>query len=168
MADQVKNCKVCGEEIKATAKRCPHCTSYLSYLNIPIIIAIIGAALLLWSSSMASHNMKRETLYTAENKLVVLDTIQKYSKEDCGTYIVILGKLKNQTDKAWTDLHFEVRFFNDKNELVDTLNSQLYSVVVGPRQESDFRIREKAAAPENQYKRYKIKISKAQEDFRFF
>lgn len=168
MSDQMKTCHMCGEDIKSNAKRCPHCTSYLSKMNLPVVIAIIGIGIVIASRLMMPNPANRETIYDGGNKLVIFDTSQKYAKDDCGTFITILGKLKNQTDKTWTDVHFEVKFFNDKNELVDTVNPELYSIVIAPQKETAFRIREKAAAFEGQYKRYEIKITKALEDFRFF
>jgi hypothetical protein len=167
MTEQTKTCRMCGEEIKAIAKRCPHCTNYQSKINAPILIVIIGLAIVFAARFMMPTPFKRETLYDADNKLVIVETNHKYGKDDCGSFIAILGKLKNQTDKTWSDVHFEVKFYNDKNELVDTLNSELYSIVIAPQKESSFRIREKAAALEGQYKRHEIKITKAQEDFKF-
>ncbi len=168
MSEQTKACRMCGETIKSKAKRCPHCTSYLSIFNLPIIVAITSIAIIIVVRFSMPNPANRETIYDGGNKLVILDTSQKYAKDDCGTFIAIIGKLKNQTDKTWTDIHFEVKFFNDKNELVDTLNPELYSIVVAPHKETSFRIREKAAAHEGEYKRYEIKITKALEDFRFF
>jgi hypothetical protein len=169
MTDQMKTCRICGEEIKAIAKRCPHCTSFQSKINAPIIIVIIGLAIVIATRFiMPTHTTNRETIYDADNKLTILETTHKYAKDDCGSFITILGKLRNQTEKTWSDVHFEVKFYNDKNELVDTLNPELYSIVIPPKKDASFRIREKAAAPEGQYKRYEIKISKAQEDFKFF
>jgi hypothetical protein len=171
MTDQMKTCRMCGEEIKAIAKRCPHCTHFQSRINAPIVIVIIGLAIVIATRFMMPSPLKRETLYNSDNKLTILETTHKYGKDDCGSFIAILGKLKNQTEKTWTDVHdvhFEVKFYNEKNELVDTLNSQLYSIVIGPKKETSFRIREKAAALEGQYKRHEITITKAQEDFKFF
>ena len=167
MAEQTKTCRMCGEEIKAIAKRCPHCGSYLKIMNVPVLIAIVGLAIIIAARFMMPTPFSRETLYDADNKLIIAETTHKYGKDDCGSFIAILGKLKNQTEKTWTDVHFEVKFYNEKNELVDALNSQLYSIIISPKKEMSFRIREKAAALESQYKRHEIKITKAQEDFKF-
>jgi len=162
---------MCGEQIKAIAKRCPHCTHFQSKFNSPlvifgIVIAFIVITRFLLPSSARLPN--RETIYGSEKKLTILETSHKYSKDDCGSFITILGKLRNETGKAWNDVHFEVKFYNEKAELIDTLNSQIYSLVVAPKEEASFRIREKAAAPADQYKRYDIRITKAQEDFKLF
>lgn len=168
MTDQLKICRMCGEEIKANAKRCPHCTQFQSKINAPIVVVIIGLAILLAFQLIGLSPVNRETIYGSENKLMVLETTHKYGNDDCGSFIAILGKLKNQSDKTWTDVHFNVKFYNEKDELVDTLNAQLYSIVVAPKKEASFRIREKAAAPAGQYRRHEIIITKAQEDFKFF
>lgn len=171
MTEQTKTCHMCGEQIKAIAKRCPHCTQHQSKFNSPIIIFGIVLALIIVTRFLlpsTSRLPNRETIYGSDNKLVILETTHKYSKDDCGSFITILGKLRNDTEKAWNDVHFEVKFYNDKAEQIDTFNSQLYSLVVAPKKEASFRIREKAAAPADQYKRYDIRITKAQEDFKLF
>ncbi len=47
MTDQTKTCRMCGETIKSNAKRCPHCTSFQSIINFPVVIALIGIAIII-------------------------------------------------------------------------------------------------------------------------
>jgi len=46
ISPDTKICKMCGEEIKAVARRCPHCTSFQSAFS-PGLIMIVVMVLLM-------------------------------------------------------------------------------------------------------------------------
>lgn len=86
-----------------------------------------------------------------------------YGKDDCGSYISVIGKLRNDTDIAWENVYFEARFYDTNNKLIDTISDNNHDLVVLPNADGAFRVRGRADKPEQSYHRFDLIIKKARE-----
>jgi hypothetical protein len=97
------------------------------------------------------------------DELMVVGPEMHYSTDEEGNYVSIIGTIQNVGDIDWEDPHFEVRFFDSSDELIDTISSVDYGLVLVSDEESTFRIRARADKPEQSYHRFEVLIRRARE-----
>ena len=171
---ELKQCHTCGEEIKSFAKRCPHCSTWQSKWRLdpsdPKITVFLGilfiVCLVLIFYQLGNYEEKNFQDYASN--LTVTDSKLNYGTTNYGSFISVIGKLKNESDIAWEDIHFEVNYYDSEGNLIDTVSSKDYGLVVLPHDESTFKVRGNADKKEEEYKDYRIIIKTAEEYKRWF
>lgn len=169
-SEQSKICPQCEEEIKGTARKCPHChswqTGWLLFLANPgvsTIIVFAGLALFYFFlfRDMFEGNKDFSKYRT---QIQILDLVRSYSEDPkTGPMITTMGRIKNNTDVKWRHVVFEVQYFNNEGKLIDTLSDSQYDFVLIPHEEQTFRIRGAAAKPELEYAGQKVFVRDAEE-----
>jgi hypothetical protein len=79
------------------------------------------------------------------------------------TFIVCTGELMNNSDVTWEHLRFEVQYFNESGELIDTISDKNYSLTLPPHDRVTFRVMDKAGRPAHQYATHKVYVKWAEE-----
>jgi hypothetical protein len=96
-----------------------------------------------------------------KDKLQFASHNMSFSKEKDREFVNVVGTIKNGTNIVWRDVHVEARFFNEKNELVDTVSGNLRDVVIRPNSDSAFRVSGYATRPSQEYTRTLLTITSA-------
>jgi hypothetical protein len=171
---EIKQCHACGEEIKSIAKRCPHCQTWQSKWRLEptdpkffiiwiIMMVVIFSVLFLRTGFFGKKNFQDYA-----SSLVITDSKLNYGSDSCGSFISVIGRIKNNSDVTWEHIHFEVQFYNSDKKLIDTISDSNYDLVVLPHSESAFKARGKADNNKDAYQNYKILIKKAKESEKWF
>jgi hypothetical protein len=84
-----------------------------------------------------------------------------FSKDGDREFFAVVGTLKNETDIEWRSPHVEARFFNSKDELIDTMPSKLSEVVLLPKSSAAFRITGYTARPSSEYTKVDVTVTTA-------
>ncbi len=98
-----------------------------------------------------------------KNQIIIEKSEISYNIDGGKSYVAVIGTLRNESDKSWEDLHFEVQYFDANNRLIDTNSENVYDIVVPAHGKSAFRVRDRAAQPQSSYGHYEIFIKKARE-----
>ncbi len=111
--------------------------------------------------STFDHNKNEFEKY--RSLVVVQDSKIHYAKEGDNNFVSTIGVIKNNSDKKWKELRFEVQYFNQSGALIDTQSDSDYSLVLLPNTEHAFRVRESADKPEAEYASHKVFIRGARD-----
>ena len=174
--DEMKECKTCGEEIKAKALKCPRCQTWQTKWKYDqsnpkhhlIFIAILfGAMGIMFYSSLGSIFNTNEF---SDNKslVVVKDSKVSFTEKECGTTVSIIGTITNNSEESWKDFNFEAQFFNENNELIDTVSDQNYDLILLPNDDGTFKVTGAADKSEASYNHHKVIIKDARENSSLF
>lgn len=129
---EMKQCYAYGEEVKSTAKRCPHCQTWLRKWGIDpsdpkfviwwivIVITVIVTTIL----ATAIFKSEDKKFHDYRSRLTITESKLHYSYEECCSSVSVLGKIKNESDIPWEDIHFEVQFYDSENKLIDTFSER--------------------------------------------
>ncbi len=98
-----------------------------------------------------------------KNQILITHSELEFGKNDCGTTLVVLGKIKNNSELSWENPQFEVKFFDNKNKLFDTGQDELYSFIIPPESEIPFKVTISKDFPEERYISHEIKLLTAKE-----
>ena len=172
MAD-TKICPACGEEIKAIAKKCPHCLTWQSKWKIDqsnpkyqlfwvaVIIFFLGFSF--YFKSTVADKFNTSNFNENRQLLTIKNSKMDYVVRECGGFISILGTITNNSPVAWENIYFEARFYNSNNELIDSISDNDYNLVALANSDSTFVIDGKAHKSKNEYDHYDLIIKKARE-----
>lgn len=171
-AQNEKACIACGQPILESAKKCPHCLSwqYRMYRRwfhpatwIALIVIFGGIVLIPMGSVLYDLSHKGSSQFRPSESLSVVESKVHYGIEKDVPYVSCIGTIRNNTDTAWEDLHFQVRFFDSAGQLIDTLSDSEYSLVARPHSEGAFRVRGRADKPADQYVTHKVEVTWAKD-----
>ena len=169
--EDMKECPSCCEQINAKAIKCPRCQAWQSkwrydpsnlkhqLIFITVLLSVFGAAYTGFIDSMLSPGNfdDNKSLIKIENSNF------NYAIKDCGARISVIGSIHNDSEITWKDVYFEVQFFNDKNELIDTISENRYDLILLPKDKTTFKLTGAADKEKSLYDHHKIIIKSARE-----
>lgn len=145
---QAKVCPFCAETIKVTAKLCPFCRSkqgrYVVWtqellIAVPSVILIVVAIVVIACIAPKEKGVGGRSFNGHRSDLVVLST----SLDRTGTKpdIWLTGIVTNQGEYPWRVHELEVRFLDQRGNLLDVSHPKVEDLfVVQPRQEHGFKV----------------------------
>ena len=161
---KTKECIMCFSEIDARAKKCPKCTSlqakFSNLENNPILVGLAGLLLIGVFAYIFYQNFYVRTL---ENKAIqnLKATVTEVStkKESDYLYVACIGNIKNDTDFQFKKIKFQVNFFTEQNELVDTFSITDENINILSNTSTNFRVRGIGQKESIEYKRCVVKVA---------
>jgi len=87
----------------------------------------------------------------AIGQLSVSNTSLSYAVEDGRGIVTTLGTVKNASDACFSQIVFEVKYFDAKGALIDVVTRPAYGLVVQSSKEVAFRVRDEADKPKDAY-----------------
>jgi len=161
-----KNCIMCYSEIDSRAKKCPNCTSlqakYSNLENNPILIGILGAMIIGIFGFIIYNNFYIRSLEEkAVNDLKVSVTDISSKIEGDTLYVACMGDIQNNSEFEFRDVKYQVDFFSDKNELVDTFTVIDEDIRLKAKSPTNFRVRGLAQKESTMYKNCVVKVADA-------
>jgi len=169
--EDMKECPSCCEQINAKAIKCPRCQAWQSkwrydqsnikhqIIFITLLLLVMGAAYSGFIDSMFGSGdfNDKKSLIKVENSNF------NYAIQDCGARVSVIGTINNGSDTTWKDVSFEVQFYNDKNELIDSISDNKYDLVLLPKDTTTFKLTGAADKEQSLYDHHKIIIKSARE-----
>ena len=126
-SEERKPCRYCAEQIRPEARLCPFCGSTLRnaiYLSLDFpatVVTVLTALATLWF--VQKHLISKRDFSKYRDQLVVLhSSLLPTTKK--GIPLEMVGIVTNRTTHAWDEMNFEVRFYDAKGEMVDSLESR--------------------------------------------
>jgi len=121
------------------------------------IAAIIGFTLGIVASSLAACPQDNEAQVTPKD-LTVTDTSFRIVENKDDRSILTVGALKNTSSSCIDNIRVEVRYFDAKGALIDTVTQQLYQVEAPPHEEVSFRVYADAAQIKAAYATQNVRV----------
>ena len=93
--------------------------------------------------------------------LAVIDPLFSFSENGGQRVVNTLGTIRNASVDCFSDVVIEVKYFDAKSNLIDTVTEPLYGVVVPGKQEVAFRVRDAAAQSKEAYVSQSVRVVSA-------
>lgn len=129
-----KECVACRQSIHERAKICPQCKQpQIRALGLKVCI---GLALLCTLVPGAAFGLKAYTALNRDEDVAVVNSQVVYAEFDEKRRPVVVGVVRNRTERPLRGVRIEVRLFNAGDELVGVCEPHVYRL--RPRDEAVF------------------------------
>ncbi|HXR05135.1 MAG TPA: hypothetical protein VN836_10555 [Verrucomicrobiae bacterium] len=146
---QTKVCPLCAETIKAVAKVCPFCRSKQGryvflrqelFMAVPSLALIILAIVVIAWFAPKDKGVGGRSFAGQRSDLAVLGTSLDRDKIKAQDFW-LTGTVTNQSEYPWRVHEFEVRFLDERGNLLDVRHPEVKDLfVVQSHQEHGFRV----------------------------
>lgn len=172
MSAVTKECPICCEAIHARAKKCPHCHQWQSRVHtivlhpafgilcgmLPLFL-IYGAGA--WLFYRAANVESRDfTPYIGQ--MTVLESRISFFGNAEEPRVMTVGSLRNDSPHAWSNLEFDVKYFDSDGNLIDAASERTYKTVSAGG-ELAFAVTSQAHQPAEAYASQSVSVRWAEE-----
>jgi len=165
--ENTKKCRLCGEDIKSTAKRCPNCQSWQSKWHVEsnsmstIVFSLLFYTVLLLFIFFKVTESDRYDFQDFASNFTFVENNLNFGTDNSGDFISVVGRIRNDTDLKWDDVYIEVRFFDQDNKTIDVISTSAWGLTLTPNSKTAFKARGRADRKREDYKEYEITIKSA-------
>jgi len=168
-SEQTKVCPLCAETIKAAAKVCPYCQSRQSRFALwkqelgGVIGVLFCVGILIWVGACVLPDDKRPDYSKFVRHRDELDVVRVLVERDQKKQeLWVSGCVTNKGSYSWRVHELEVRFLDDRDNLLNVLHPQCESpFVVQPGHESAFKVSLNASTYTNAVPKYIVRVQSA-------
>jgi len=167
-----KLCRMCYEEIDERARRCPHClrwqTRSAAILSSGLLGWLLGTLLVVGLVALFMHTILKPfrspdecAVYAGQIQVTESHMLFGESKE--GPVVLVVGRLRNNSDVEWESVHLQAEFFDESDSLVNVETEWQYGRHIMPWGESAFKVRGPADLPRERYATYSVTVTGAED-----
>jgi cbb3-type cytochrome oxidase subunit 3 len=159
-----KLCLACKEAIHQDAKRCPHCHQpqdrLILFFSSGWGVALLTGCLV----AFGAYSLYRSQQKFSDHVSSIGTSSFKLHLEGVGesAYASCIAVVSNETKVTWREVYAEAKYFNEKNEIVDTASERLRGVVLPAKGTAIVRVLERAAQSPSAYSRCELQIKDAE------
>ena len=95
------------------------------------------------------------------NDLKILDSSLSFEDKNGYNSILVIGNIRNNSDKIYENIVVEIKFFNLDKVLIDTFTNELYGNIAPANDTVAFRSQGAAAKSQTQYSSHTLRILEA-------
>ena len=128
-------------------------------------LALISVLLVKFTVSFACPPDVHQAVPAAESALSVKSASMEVEQDGAERRIAVFGVIKNSGEVCFNAVEVEIKFFNAKGEVIDTVVETLYGEIVPPGQDMSFRVLNSAARHKDSYDSLNVKIVDAEPHF---
>lgn len=100
-----------------------------------------------------------------KDSIVIQNSKFSYSNNEKCSYINCIGELANLGEDTYQYITLQIQYFNEKDEIIDTVTEQLYDHVLMPKETISFKVSDRADKSSEQYITHKVKVTYADEKY---
>jgi len=97
------------------------------------------------------------------DQITVLESEISFNDREKGRAILVIGRLRNESNLSWEDLHLQATFFDTEGNLIDVEQNFLYSYTLPANDECLFKVSMLQEWPDERYASHEIKVVSAKE-----
>jgi len=171
-ARKVKLCPSCYEAMDERARRCPHClrwqTKSALLFGSPWLRFLLLMLLACWFPLLVIRAALRplwpfEGYALYDGQIEVIESQMLFGESKEGPVVFVVGRLRNNSDVTWKDMHVEAVFLDESGSLVNVETQWQYGRHIAPRGESAFKVRGLADLPRERYAKHKVTVTGAED-----
>lgn len=125
---------------------------------LPLLLFLLSTSL----QSFASPCVRAEDEGASPTSLSVVASSLDVASEEGRRMVTTLGTLKNSSLTCFDSVVVEIKYFDAKNNHIDTVTQPLYGIVAPPSQSVEFRIRDAAAKGKEEYSTQSLRVVSAE------
>lgn len=168
--ENFKTCRYCAETISTKAKVCPHCRQWLTRLSLRNPTMLLGTICMLIALGMLSFDIDMHESFLGpgadfspyKNQISITESHMIFGTNyyEKAPEVSVIAIVTNQTDLAWKEIPFDVRFFDKAGTLVDIGRGQYFDTLY-PKSDGAVKIDAASHRPFADYNSYRIYIGSA-------
>jgi hypothetical protein len=166
-------CRNCKETIADLAAWCPRChrpqSRFRAWFS-PQALTVVAFALAgYWALTFAAlHSSVTEltggSIYDGGDQLTLGDLRFRTSEEGCDACVSLTGTVTNRSEVAWSNLHFQVTYYDAGGEVIDVHHARAANLALGPGLTRRFRVKDQAGAEAGRYHHSEVVVTQASPD----
>lgn len=169
-------CRSCKETIADQASWCPRChrpqarfRAWFSPQALTLVaFALAGYWLITFAALRSSMTeLAGGSIYDGGDQLTLGELRIRTSEAGCDACVSLTGTLTNRSEVAWSNLHFQVTYYDSAGQVIDVHNDRAADLTLGPGLTRRFRVKGKAGAAPGEYHHSEVVVTKASPDNRW-
>ena len=171
--DKSRVCKMCYEQIDSRAKICPYCRqwqwkwAWALRLAGPAL-AMIGVCVFMFAL-YTSFFSEGEQFSDYADQIEVLSSEHRFGNRKGYSTVTVVGVLRNNSNVEWSNVQYEVRFFDSESILIDAGNgNDLYFAGLPSQGERAFKVSFPMEFPREEYISHMVRVVYAEEECGLF
>lgn len=163
-----KICPMCCSEIADRARKCPYCHHFQNraalLLHHPAYAVLLTCIpLLVGILVLLKVFDEGENFDTFNDQITITSSQFVFGETKNSDTVAVLGEVENHSATSWTDVLFQVEFFDSAGKRIDTDQKRDYLLTVPAKQKIPFKVSIRREFPKDQYAKHSVTIVSAKD-----
>jgi hypothetical protein len=164
-----KTCRMCGMEIPAQARKCPHCHHFQNRLSMvmfhpafAVLFAAIPLAVVL--AIFANVLDEGQDFQTYASQIEIAGSSElAFGDTKSGPTVAVIGIITNTSPVPWKEIKFHVDFFDAQGRRADVGLKEEYGYYLPAKAATSFKVSFRREFPETNYVKYNVRVLTAKD-----